>query len=237
MGARTQARRLLGADLRTSVAEQQCHLVYQPQVDTDRQTVCGVEALLRWQHPLRGTVSPVEFIPLAEETGLIVRLGASVLSPACRDAAAWTAALRVCVNVSAVQFTEGSLVRDLLRAPTEAGLAPDRLEPEITESVLMLIDGCFLQVPEGDGFRVRERLARIAKDPTHVELDLRSPGRSSVRALPASGWPCATMTRSRRPSVATTATSLACRPTASTVTAWWRSQWPAAVRSPRRRRR
>jgi diguanylate cyclase (GGDEF)-like protein len=137
MDAQIQARRALEADLRRAVEMKQFHLAYQPQVDTDRGTVCSFEALLRWQHPVRGAVSPGEFIPMAEETGLIVPLGNWVLAQACRDAASWPAGINVAVNVSAVQFAEGSLVREVTRALSESGLDPTRLEVEITESVLM----------------------------------------------------------------------------------------------------
>jgi EAL domain-containing protein (putative c-di-GMP-specific phosphodiesterase class I) len=160
MDTRAQARRALEGDLRSAVAEQQFHLVYQPQVDTDSGTVSGVEALLRWQHPVHGAISPAEFIPLAEETGLIVALGRWVLAQACRDATAWPATVRVAVNVSAVQFTDGSLVRDVMRALGDAGLEPGRLELEITESVLMRdTHQALLMLRE-----LRQRGVRVAMD-------------------------------------------------------------------------
>ena len=137
MDAQIQARRSLEADLRSALALDQFHLVYQPQVDTDSGTVSGFEALLRWQHPVRGSVSPAEFIPLAEETGLIVEIGRWVLAQACRDAVNWPLDVTLAVNVSAVQFAEGSLVREVVRALDDSGLEPGRLELEITESVLM----------------------------------------------------------------------------------------------------
>lgn len=160
MDAQIQARRALEADLRRAVASEQFHLAYQPQVDTDSGTVSGFEALLRWQHPVRGSVSPVEFIPLAEETGLIVAIGSWVLAQACRDAATWPAAVSVAVNVSAVQFAEGSLVREVMRALGNSGLAPGRLELEITESVLMHdADQALLMLRE-----LRQRGVRVAMD-------------------------------------------------------------------------
>ena len=137
MDAQIQARRSLEADLRSALALDQFHLVYQPQVDTDSGAVSGFEALLRWQHPVRGSVSPAEFIPLAEETGLIVEIGRWVLAQACRDAVNWPLDVTLAVNVSAVQFAEGSLVREVVRALDDSGLEPGRLELEITESVLM----------------------------------------------------------------------------------------------------
>ena len=137
MDAHIQARRALEADLRRAMALQQFHLAYQPQVDSDDGKVSGFEALLRWQHPVRGAVAPAEFIPLAEEAGVIVAMGAWVLAQACRDAATWPASIRVAVNISVLQFAGNSLVRDVMRALSDSGLDPGRLELEITESVLV----------------------------------------------------------------------------------------------------
>ncbi len=160
MDSRAQARRTLEADLRTALAEQQFHLLYQPQIDTGSGTVTGVEALLRWQHPGRGIVSPADFIPLAEESGVIVPLGRWVLAQACRDAAGWPAAVRVAVNVSAVQFGHGTLVRDVMQALGDAGLPAERLELEITESVMLRdAEQALLQLRE-----LRRRGVRVAMD-------------------------------------------------------------------------
>ena len=137
MDASTQARRALEADLRQALAQGQFHLVYQPQLNTNDRTVTGVEALLRWTHPERGNVAPVEFIALAEETGLIVPIGRWVLEQACRDALQWPASVRVAVNASLVQFSQGHVLHDVRAALQKSGLAPGRLEVEITESVLM----------------------------------------------------------------------------------------------------
>lgn len=137
MNAKAEARRALEADLRVAMALGQFHLVYQPQVSLLSRKVTGLEALLRWQHPKQGNISPVEFIGLAEETGLIVEIGRWVLAQACLDAMQWPANLRVAVNVSAVQFAQGNLLRDVRNALESAALPPDRLEIEITESVLM----------------------------------------------------------------------------------------------------
>ena len=111
--------------------------MYQPQLNTNDRTVTGVEALLRWTHPERGNVAPVEFIALAEETGLIVPIGRWVLEQACRDALQWPASVRVAVNASLVQFSQGHVLHDVRAALQKSGLAPGRLEVEITESVLM----------------------------------------------------------------------------------------------------
>jgi diguanylate cyclase (GGDEF)-like protein len=137
MDGRMRARRGLEADLRLAVARGEFELAYQPQFDTDSRTVTGVEALLRWHHPQRGLVSPIDFISLAEETLLIVPIGHWVLEQACRDALAWPSHVRVAVNVSALQFRDGSLLHSVLTALKASGLPPRRLELEITETVLL----------------------------------------------------------------------------------------------------
>ncbi len=137
MDAQAQTRRALEGDLRGALAQGQLHLAYQPQVDAKTGRVTGVEALLRWAHPTRGNIPPVEFIPLAEETGLIVPIGAWVLAQACRDAMQWPEHVRVAVNVSAVQFTRRALLNEVTAALEDAGLNASRLEIEITESVMM----------------------------------------------------------------------------------------------------
>ena len=137
MDAQAQKRRALEGDLRQALAQGQLHLAYQPQVDVNTLQVSGFEALLRWAHPTRGNIPPVEFIPLAEETGLIVPIGAWVLAQACRDAVLWPEHVRVAVNVSAVQFTRRALLGEVMAALNDAGLNAPRLEIEITESVLL----------------------------------------------------------------------------------------------------
>ncbi len=137
MDRQMQARRELTQDLRGAIAANQLALHYQPLYTNDCVTLTGYEALLRWQHPTLGNVPPVEFIPLAEETGLIDAIGQWVLQRACRDAATWPAPLTVAVNLSAAQFTSGDLVGAVTRALAGAGLDARRLELEITESLLM----------------------------------------------------------------------------------------------------
>ena len=141
MDAQAQKRRALEGDLRQALvdgqSQGQLYLAYQPQVDLKTMQVTGVEALLRWAHPTRGNISPVEFIPLAEETGLIVPIGTWVLAQACRDAVQWPEHVRVAVNVSAVQFTRRALLGEVMAALNDAGLRAQRLEIEITESVMM----------------------------------------------------------------------------------------------------
>ena len=137
MDARLQARRAMELDLRRALAAEEFELFFQPLVDLKRDRVSGFEALLRWHHPERGLVPPTEFIPVAEETGLIVPLGAWVLERACVEAAGWADGLKVAVNLSPVQFRDQALVTMVTEALTQSGLSPDRLELEITESVLL----------------------------------------------------------------------------------------------------
>lgn len=138
MDAQIAERMALEHDLRDAVKRGEFALNYQPLVDLASDCVCGFEALMRWQHPVRGAVSPADFIPLAEESGFIVRLGAWALDEACRQAAAWPTHLRMAVNVSAVQFQKPhQLTRNVMSALAASGLAPGRLELEITESALI----------------------------------------------------------------------------------------------------
>ncbi len=134
---RAEARRALERDLRRALPQRQFELFYQPQHDAGSGRLAGFEALLRWRHPQRGLVSPLDFVPLAEETGLIGAIGEWVLREACAEAARWPAPLTVAVNVAPRQIEDGELegaVRDALSA---SGLDPARLEIEITESALL----------------------------------------------------------------------------------------------------
>ncbi|WP_205520896.1 putative bifunctional diguanylate cyclase/phosphodiesterase [Propylenella binzhouense] len=140
MDARAQARRALETDLRLALATGQFELHYQPLLDVRSNAINCVEALVRWRHPQRGMIPPLDFISIAEETGLIIPLGRWVLERACRDASAWRSDLKVAVNVSAMQFRGRDLVRTVKEALAASGLAPERLELEITESVLMRND-------------------------------------------------------------------------------------------------
>jgi diguanylate cyclase (GGDEF)-like protein len=138
MDARMQARRSLEIDLRRALDADEFQLHYQPLVNLLSREVSGFEALLRWNHPVRGRVSPAEFIPLAEEIGLIVPIGEWVLRQACREAASWPTNLTVAVNLSPVQFDRSrDLVGSVAFALGASRLSPDRLELEITESVLL----------------------------------------------------------------------------------------------------
>ena len=137
MDVRAQARRLLELDLRKAIGGGEFELFYQPIVNLAENRISGFEALLRWNHPVRGRVSPAEFIPLAEETGLIVAIGEWVVRQACIEARTWPSGLRVAVNVSPVQFRNQTLVSTVVSALGTSGLHPDQLELEITEAVLM----------------------------------------------------------------------------------------------------
>jgi diguanylate cyclase (GGDEF)-like protein len=132
-----QARRTLDLALRGALANGDFELFYQPIVNLGERRLSGFEALLRWRHPERGLLSPVEFIDLAEETGLIIPMGEWVLRRACVEAMRWPADLRVAVNLSAIQFRDKNLVALVKGALKASGLSPDRLELEITESVLL----------------------------------------------------------------------------------------------------
>ncbi len=136
MDQRLRERRALAHDLRAAFDQGEITVVYQPLARIDGEIV-GMEALARWEHPTRGQVSPSEFIPLAEESGIIHRLGEWVLRAACREAASWPARLSVAVNLSPVQFRQGDLPQLVHQVLIDTGLAPGRLELEITESVLI----------------------------------------------------------------------------------------------------
>lgn len=172
MDVRMQARRRLELDIRQALARREFLLHYQPQLNLENQRLTGCEALLRWKHPERGTVPPSEFIPLAEEVGLIVQIGEWVIRQACRDAAAWPADVTVAVNVSPAQFKSDRLVETIVSALAMSGLAADRLEIEITEGVL-------LQNNE----RTLETLHRLRALGVRVSMDDFGTGYSSLSYL------------------------------------------------------
>lgn len=141
MDQQIRDRRVLHQDLSLAIKNGELSLHYQPQaiagLTVPESEIIGFEALARWQHPVRGFVPPGDFIPLAEESGLIVEMGEWILREACREAASWTAPLQVAVNLSPAQFTHGDLVGLVHSILLETGLTPDRLELEITEGVLI----------------------------------------------------------------------------------------------------
>ena len=137
MDIRLQVRRTLELDLRNALAASEFELFYQPLLDLASDQICGFEALMRWRHPTRGLVSPAEFIPVAEEIGLIVAMGDWALNQACMEAVGWRGSVKVAVNLSPVQFKNGNLVQSVTEALDRSGLPARRLELEITESVLL----------------------------------------------------------------------------------------------------
>ena len=137
MDARAQARRALEISLRQAVSRNELEVHYQPQVDIYTDEIVAFEALVRWRHPERGLISPLDFIPLAEETGIIHRLGEWVLRRACIDAAQWPDSIRISVNVSPAQFRNHDLTQMVADSLKETGFPPHRLELEITESILL----------------------------------------------------------------------------------------------------
>jgi diguanylate cyclase (GGDEF)-like protein len=130
-------RRQIELDLREAIEQNQLHLEYQPIIDLRRNAVSGFEALARWEHPIKGSIPPAVFIPVAEDSGLILPLGEWALREACTQAARWPDNLKVAVNLSAVQFSLPNLADTILRIVTEAALGPDRLVLEITESLFI----------------------------------------------------------------------------------------------------
>jgi diguanylate cyclase (GGDEF)-like protein len=160
MDALIQARRSLEIDLRHALAANQLQLYYQPLVDTKRGTVTGLEALLRWFHPEHGEIPPSEFIPLAEETGLITPLGEWIFRSACAEATKWPHDIRVAVNLSSVQVKHGNLMQIILSALAASGLPASRLEIEITESILLENDSKTLAMLH----QLRSLGVRIAMD-------------------------------------------------------------------------
>jgi diguanylate cyclase (GGDEF)-like protein/PAS domain S-box-containing protein len=137
MDLQAQRRRDMELDLRRAFANGEFELHYQPLVDIAADRISGFESLLRWRHPEKGMISPAEFVPVAEDIGLIVTLGEWVLREACTEAAKWPADIKVAVNLSPVQFRSRNLVQVVISALAHSGLSPRRLELEITESLFL----------------------------------------------------------------------------------------------------
>ncbi|MBB3019859.1 diguanylate cyclase (GGDEF)-like protein/PAS domain S-box-containing protein [Microvirga lupini] len=177
MGAQIRERRSLEHDLRSAIANGEFNLVYQPQAQVDTGAVNGFEVLLRWIHPARGSVPPALFIPIAEESGLILKIGEWVMREACREAATWMRPLTVGVNVSAVQLTSDGFADLVRRILDETGLPPQRLEIEITETALIR-----------DPNRALQTLQKLKSLGISIAMDDFGTGYSSLSNLRA--FPC-----------------------------------------------
>jgi diguanylate cyclase (GGDEF)-like protein len=173
MDMRLRDRRVLQQELRLAIERQELRLYYQPQARLNGE-ITGFEALVRWQHPLRGMVQPGLFVPIAEESGLIIQIGEWVLREACREAASWSNPLQIAVNLSPVQFQHGDLPNLVHQILLETGLAPARLELEITEGVLV-----------GDFSRAVSVLRRLKALGVHIAMDDFGTGYSSLSYLQA----------------------------------------------------
>lgn len=171
MDRKTQDRHALLHDLRQAIERNELLLHYQPQAAADKKIV-GFEALVRWRHPVRGMISPAEFIPLAEEFGVINAIGEWVLREACREAASWPRPLTIAVNLSPVQFRQKDLHHFVHTVLLESGLSPSRLELEITESVFL-----------GDTMRSLSLLRRLKSLGVRIAMDDFGTGYSSLSYL------------------------------------------------------
>jgi diguanylate cyclase (GGDEF)-like protein/PAS domain S-box-containing protein len=203
MDAQVKARRILEMDLRQAIADETLEVYYQPCVGLQGNRINGCEALVRWRHPERGMISPAEFIPIAEETGLINQLGEWVLATACAEATKWPDDIRLAVNVSPVQFRSGTLALKIVAALSASGLPANRLELEITEAVLIRDDDAALETLHqlraigvrialddfGTGYSSLSYLQRFPFDKIKIDRcfvkDIADPGGSSciVRAV------------------------------------------------------
>jgi diguanylate cyclase (GGDEF)-like protein len=172
MDARAKARRSLELELRQAISDGGLEVYYQPVVNLDDGKISSCEALLRWRHPERGMISPAEFIPVAEDTGLINQIGHFVLNTACAEAVNWPDGVRVAVNVSPLQFRSQTLALNVASALAASGLAASRLELEITEAVLIRDDEAALEV-----------LHQLRKPGVRIALDDFGTGYSSLSYL------------------------------------------------------
>jgi EAL domain-containing protein (putative c-di-GMP-specific phosphodiesterase class I) len=171
MDKQLRERRALQHDHKLALQNDQLELYYQPLADMDG-TINGFEALARWHHPRQGMVPPSTFIPLAEESGLIMALGEWILRTACQEAASWPKPLRIAVNLSPVQFQHGEVANRIHEALLATGLSPNRLEIEITEGVLI-----------GDFSRAMAILRRIKNMGVRIAMDDFGTGYSSLSYL------------------------------------------------------
>jgi diguanylate cyclase (GGDEF)-like protein len=203
MDAQAKARRKLEIDLRQAIADDGIEVYYQPCLSLTDNSITGCEALVRWRHAERGMISPAEFVPIAEETGLINQLGEFVLMTACAEAATWPDNIRLAVNVSPVQFRSVTLALKIMAALAASGLSANRLELEITEAVLIRDDDAALAILHqlraigvrialddfGTGYSSLSYLQRFPFDKIKIDRcfvnDIAEPGGSSgiVRAV------------------------------------------------------
>jgi diguanylate cyclase (GGDEF)-like protein len=203
MEARVRARRELEMDLREAITDGGLEVYYQPCVGLQDNKITGCEALLRWRHSERGMISPAEFVPIAEDTGLINQIGEWVLTKACAEAATWPEDVKLAVNVSPVQFKSGTLALKIVAALAASGLPANRLELEITEAVLIRDDEAALAILHqlraigvrialddfGTGYSSLSYLQRFPFDKIKIDrcfvTDIAEPGGSSciVRAV------------------------------------------------------
>ena len=174
MDEAVRARRALAGDLREAIVRNQLAVYYQPQNNVATGEITGFEALVRWTHPAKGPIPPLDFIPLAEETGLIIELGEWVLRTACADAASWDRPYKIAVNLSPVQFSHANLAQLVHEILTETGLSPQRLELELTETAVI-----------ADKARSLHILRQIKALGVSVALDDFGTGYSSLETLRA----------------------------------------------------
>ncbi len=189
---------MLETDLRRAIADRALEVYYQPCVSLQSNGITGCEALVRWRHPERGMISPAEFIPIAEETGLINELGEWVLATACAEATTWPDDIKLAVNVSPVQFRSDTLALKIVAALAASGLPASRLELEITEAVLIRDDDAALEILHqlraigvrialddfGTGYSSLSYLQRFPFDKIKIDRcfvnDIAEPGGSSI---------------------------------------------------------
>jgi diguanylate cyclase (GGDEF)-like protein len=207
MERRAQARRTSELELRRALALRQLELFYQPQIDTKQGALVGFEALIRWRHPEKGMIPPCDFLPIAEEIGVIVPIGDWVLRTACREAMRWPSHITVAVNASPLQFYAGNFAESVKRALQATGLPGERLEIEITEGIMLRNDEAILKTLHdlramnvriamddfGTGYASLSQLARFPFDKIKIDRSLAGfegenpKQRSIVRAITALG--------------------------------------------------
>ena len=196
MTVEADARYRLRNEIRDAITRGEFEMHYQPVFDVKTREACGAEALVRWHHPIRGRLAPDTFIPLAEESGLIVALGGWILERACTDAASWPAHIKVAVNLSAAQFRKGGLFEVILGALVESGLEPQRLELEITKSVLLENeadyrgDAAAAQEPRRLGRARRLRAGLFVARLSHALSGRQDQDRQGVHARPLEAADC-----------------------------------------------